>query len=210
MSSIDVRKILVALMFVSAMVIPVTQTWSQEMCEAPVWNVGDKWVFDQGTVEVVGGDEKSFTVKFSEDTLLPQEATVIFERTTFKMTHTLEGNRKQMYRAQRSSILNFPLSAGKTWKDKFMASRKGAAVGESEAQGFENFQVLGWEDVEVKAGKFKTVKLEYKQEVMAGGRTLFEVSAWYWYSPDVKYLVKWEGAKRFQFRWELVSFDLKK
>ena len=69
---------------------------------------------------------------------------------------------------------------------------------------------MGWEDVEVKAGKFKTVKLEYKQEVMAGGRTLFEVSAWYWYSPDVKYLVKWEGAKRFQFRWELVSFDLKK
>jgi len=186
--------------------------WAQEKVEAPVWNVGDKWVFDQGTVEVVGGDEKSFTVKFSEDTLLPQEATVIFERTTFKMTHTLEGNRKQMYRAQRSSILNFPLSARKTWKDKFMASRKGAAVGEPEARGFETFTVSGWEDVEVKAGKFKTIKLLYRQEVIAGGITL-TASASYWYSPDVKYFVKCQGGKDAPYKvmnWELVSFDLKK
>ena len=29
-------------------------TWAQEKVEAPVWNVGDKWVFTQGNIEVVG------------------------------------------------------------------------------------------------------------------------------------------------------------
>ncbi len=35
-------------------------TWAQEKVEAPVWNVGDKWVFTQGNIEVVGSDQNSY------------------------------------------------------------------------------------------------------------------------------------------------------
>ena len=183
---------------------------AQEKVEAPVWNVGDKWVFNLGTVEVLAADENNYTVKFSGSTLI-EEATVIYERSTFKITQILEGKRKQKYRGTKSSILNFPLSPGKTWKDNSTGRRPGATAGDGDRQVLEKLHVLGWEDVEVKAGKFKTIKLEYKQHVITGGRPL-EAGAWCWYSPDVKYLVKWrwiEGTPT-NTGWELVSFDLEK
>jgi len=31
--------------------------FAQEKVEASVWNVGDKWVFTQGNIEVVGADK---------------------------------------------------------------------------------------------------------------------------------------------------------
>ena len=33
--------------------------YSQDKLGVPIWNVGDKWVFDQGTVEVVAVDENN-------------------------------------------------------------------------------------------------------------------------------------------------------
>ena len=42
--------------------------FAQEKVEAPVWNVGDKWVFTQGNIEVVGIDQNSYTLNFSKDT----------------------------------------------------------------------------------------------------------------------------------------------
>ena len=42
--------------------------WAQEKVEVPVWNVGDKWVFTQGNIEVVGSDQNSYILNFSKDT----------------------------------------------------------------------------------------------------------------------------------------------
>ena len=33
--------------------------FAQEKIEAPIWNVGDKWVFTQGNIEVVDADQSS-------------------------------------------------------------------------------------------------------------------------------------------------------
>ena len=46
--------------------------FAQEKIEAPVWNVGDKWVFTHGNIEVVGADQNSYTLKFSDD-ICPRE-----------------------------------------------------------------------------------------------------------------------------------------
>jgi len=59
------------------------------------------------------------------------------------------------------------------------------------------------------------LKLEYKQEMagQAGGRPK-EGKAWYWYSPDVKYIVKCQYKKtdywNALYDWELISFELKR
>ena len=41
--------------------------FAQEKVEAPVWNVGDKWVFTQGSIEIIDADQKSYTMKFPSD-----------------------------------------------------------------------------------------------------------------------------------------------
>ena len=43
------------IMFLPALV------FSQEKVEAPVWNVGDKWVFSgEGSIEVINADQNSY------------------------------------------------------------------------------------------------------------------------------------------------------
>jgi hypothetical protein len=91
----------------------------------------------------------------------------------------------------------------------------------------ETFEVLSWEDVEVRAGKFRALKLEYKLTITKPGITGFsyESRSLYWYSPEVKNFVKCQYEKgylemtgrtgeKFEAQpradWELVSYELKK
>jgi hypothetical protein len=80
---------------------------------------------------------------------------------------------------------------------------------------YESFRVLGWEDVNVPAGKFKTAKMEYIRHtyrcnyapsVDVKRKTL------YWYSPDAKYFVraKYDYQSKEAKDWDLNSFKLKK
>ena len=68
----------------------------------------------------------------------------------------------------------------------------------------ETFRVLGWEEVEVRAGKFKAIKLEYKIETSWRGNMGWipggESKAWYWYSPEVKNFVKCQYEKGYTGR----------
>jgi len=119
--------------------------------------------------------------------------------------------------------LDFPLTIGKTWKDTYSEALKwedthmsrytGPSLGD-ETQIFENYKVLGWEEVEVRAGRFKAVKVEYKKGWSSPGTGMVEGKAWYWYSPEVKYVVKYQYDKspmwsRFS-NLELISFELMK
>ena len=88
----------------------------------------------------------------------------------------------------------------------------------------ETFRVLAWEEAEVRAGKFKAIKVEYKIQTSwlggAGWISGGESKAWYWYSPEVKNFVKCQYEKGYQEAitkekgaradWELVSYGLKK
>ena len=209
------------ILFLPAMV------FAQEKIEAPVWNVGDKWVFDrEGPMEVIGCDAQCYSVKFSGG-ILPKDAfgIAIFERSTLNIKNMLEKDRPKEYRGFRKKILNFPLTLGKQWKDLLQRDEEGSSgmVGMFAVEYREIFRVLGWEEVEVRAGKFKAIKLEYKIEpsvrAAVGWIPRGESKAWYWYSPEVKNFVKCQygkgyiegldekGARR---DWELVSYELKK
>ncbi len=94
---------------------------AQEKIEAPVWNVGDKWVFDrEGPMEVIGSDAQCYSVKFSGG-IFPKDASgiAVFERSTLNVKYMLEKDRRKEYRGFRKKILNFPLTLGKQWKDLY-------------------------------------------------------------------------------------------
>ena len=198
--------------------------FSQDKIEAPVWNVGDKWVFDQeGPMEVTGRDARHYSVQFSGG-IFPKDASgiALFERSTLNVKYMLESDQRKEYRGLRKKILNFPFTLGKHWRDLFERPEL-ASSGMLPFEYHETFRILGWEEVGVRAGKFKAIKLEYKIEISSrasmGWISRGESKASYWYSPEVKnflkcqyetgYIEKFDQSEGRE-NWELVSYELKK
>jgi hypothetical protein len=126
---------------------------------------------------------------------------IILEKSTLNRIFTLRGKKQEAYKESQKRLFNFPLTVGTSWKDKYITQlraedlwlSKGAvlfSLGGDETIVFENYKVLGWEEVEVEAGKFKAIKMEYKREWDSSPGGMREGKAWYWYSPEVKNMVK--------------------
>jgi hypothetical protein len=107
------------------------------------------------------------------------------------------------------------LTTGKKWKDWYSREETGSGW---KIQYLEEFLVMGWENVEVHAGKFRTVKLEYKLDAdhPTGHRSGPRGKVWYWYAPEAKNFVKCQYEKFYtegedeRENWELNSLQLKK
>jgi hypothetical protein len=198
--------------------------FSQEKIEAPVWNVGDKWVFDrEGPMEVTGRDARYYSVQFSGGIFSKDASGIaIFERSTLNVKYMLESDQRKEYKGLRKKILNFPFTLGKQWKDSFERAEL-ASSGMLPFEYHETFRVLGWEEVGVRAGKFKAIKLEYKIEISSrasmGWISRGESKASYWYSAAVKNFLKCQYEKgyieKFDQRegradWELISYEFRK
>jgi hypothetical protein len=195
---------------------------AQEKIEAPVWNVGDKWTFTgDGSIEVVKADQSGYILKFSEGKCIIETQgcnTILFEKSTLNKINIVQGDKRKKYTMGLNKILDFPLSNGKQWKSAYSAVQMfGLAKGRNSGDYSEIFSVLGWEDVAVRAGKFKALKLEYRRVTTGssafGGEGIGqEIKNHYWYSPDVKYFVKcqydkaWVEESKEVFNWELTSF----
>jgi hypothetical protein len=183
--------------------------YSQDKVEAPVWNIGDKWSLTGSvTIMVVNADENSYAVKYLTSA---GESILICEKSSLNRLYVMDKDKRIPYEGRNKRLLNFPLNIGKSWNDKYTI---GGKAGSQEY--IETFTVLGWEDIVIQAGKFKAVKLEYKQARTEekAGRKPKEGKTWYWYSPDVKYMIKCQYEKSDYwdalYDWELTSFELKK
>ena len=179
--------------------------FGQNKIEAPVWNMGDKWKLTEDVIiMVVSSDERHYGVKYLTGA---GESILVFEKSSLNRLYYMDKDKRKPYELRNKRLLNFPLEIGKSWKDKYIT--KGAL---KEYTYWETFTVLGWEDVQVQAGKFKAVKIEYKQA--REDEPAKEGKLWYWYSPDVKYMVKCQYEKSSYwdatYDWELTSFELKK
>jgi hypothetical protein len=184
--------------------------YGQEKVEAPVWTVGDKWVLsDDLVITVVNADGQNYTLKYQT---ARGDMMFISDKTSLNRLSFLSKDKPIKYEGRNKRLFNFPLSIGKVWKDQYIT--KTTALGSQEMTYLETFTVLGWEEIAVQAGKFKALKLEYKQETVGqiAGRPK-EGKAWYWYSPDAKYMVKYQCEKSDYwdaiYDWELASFKLK-
>jgi len=188
-------------------------TWAQEKVEVPFWNVGDKWVFTQGNIEVVGSDQNSYTLNFSKDTCRVENLgfeKIIFDKSTLNKIYAIREDKREKFTNTQRRILDFPFNLGKKWNDTGTVTPLSGPMKGTTMDISETFKVLGWEDVKVQAGNFKTIKLQHTIEnrtMMASGESF------YWYAPEVKYFVKcqydtnyWTGVTN----WELASFKLKK
>ncbi len=198
--------------------------FAQEKIEAPIWNVGDKWVFTgEGSIEVIKTDPGGHILKFSEGKCIFESQaynTIFFQKPSLNRAKYLEGAKESKYTRAYKKIFDFPLSIGKQWKDAYSTkSIMGQFAGRNSFDFVEYFSALGWEDVEVRAGKFRTLKVEYKRKQTgstSGWGNGDEIINRYWYSPDAKYFVKceydkdWMKGFKEMFNWELVSFQLKK
>jgi hypothetical protein len=133
---------------------------------------------------------------------------------SFRCSHGI-GPRKGL-----KNILNFPLGTGKKWKSVYSSTPLFGffgGAGRFVEDYSESYTVQGWENVEIRAGKFKALRLKYKRLTTGCSHPMqvgigIEVKNQYWYSPAVKYFVKceydqklWKGA----VNWELVSLKLK-
>ena len=193
---------------------------AQDKIERPIWNVGDKWVFHrEGPMEVLGIDKNGYVVKFSGGIFQQsQTGAAIFDTSTLNILYLIKETKLQEYMETRKRIFDFPYTVGKEWKDSYW--RKSA-------RHIEKFSVDGWEEIEVRAGKFRALKMQYNLEVEGPpGAIRMGVMpvgprgrVWYWYSPEVKNFVKcqhpqgfMEGPHDLQVRedWELESFQLRK
>jgi hypothetical protein len=179
--------------------------YGQDKVGVPIWNIGDKWKLTEDvTIIVANADESSYAVKYLTGS---GESILIFEKSSLNRLYIMDKDKRIPYEGRNKRLFNFPLEIGKSWKDKFIS--KGAI---KEYTYLETFTALGWEDIVVPAGKFKTVKIEYKQS--NADEPAKEGKLWYWYSPDAKYMIKclyeksryWDAA----YDWELTSFELKK
>jgi len=204
--------------------------FAQEKIEAPVWNVGDKWVFTgDGTIEVMQADQNGYVMNFLDNICVIERQgfnKIIFDKSTLQRSYSLEGEKRRKYSMGLKNILNFPFSPGKQWKHAYSAQpiiTKGyrTSRGVPTLDYYENIQIRGWEDVGVKAGKFRALKIEFvngHKEYMAGAMPgpASEDKGYYWYSPEVKYFVKRQYDKALTdahkeiFNWELAPFKLKK
>jgi hypothetical protein len=201
--------------------------FAQDKVDIPIWNVGDKWVFRdtspyldiQGAIEVVAADQDTYTVEFSGDICIAETQgfeTIIFEKSTLHRIYTLRGNKREEYKMGKRTMFNFPLNPGKQWKDEFSGASLIKGVGQF-LDFYQIYKVLGWEDVEVQAGKFKAIKLGITAGHGAkGSSSAAHFTHLYWYSPDVKHFVKCQydpmlrGISADIFDWELTSFKVKK
>ncbi len=180
---------------------------------APIFVVGDKWVYDGGfdSLEDAKADKNS---RWKEDQMATRIVREINDKTIVidnpkgnrrfiydKNLNLLESHRNDQSTFYKPSwtIYQYPLRVGGKYDVSFSHNRP---------DGFDNdfsatVKVVGWETVTVPAGTFKALKIEmygywtHSLGVMAGsGRADFK-GIW-WFVPEVKrhVLYLWEASWR--------------
>jgi len=205
-------KKMILLGWVVLMLAPVA--WAQDKLEAPVWNVGDKWILRETngrtlTSEVVDGKDDLFIVK----TLSSGGVSSLFaydkKTINIKFTITQDG-RKTIHTDNDRKLFDFPIFVGKKWTDtNFIKPGKGGEY--VETRFVSEFKIEGIEEVITPAGTFKAYKILYSLTHSSSHKS---GRMHYWYSPDVKWYIKKELEKSpfwpdNALNRELISYELK-
>jgi hypothetical protein len=188
--------------------------WAQEKVESPVWKVGDKWTYktDTGiewTNEVIG-DEKGLFIIASRDKLI-----LSYDKKDMSCVKAVRGKKEDKEETGRlKNLYNFPLFSGKNWTSRYSFYNPSYNMNNNILA---EYSVIGVDDVEVPAGKFKAFKVMVKLSITELNPPQRQLSGayYYWWAPDARGLIKYETDKsdiweRAKFRkYELVSFDVK-
>jgi hypothetical protein len=186
--------------------------WAQEKCEAPIWNIGDKWTYK----DVTGSTFTSQVVRIEEDLFIVKTEGAQYlsgydKKTLNSKFQIEESGRKIKNTTNYRKIFDFPIFVGKKWTYTSTGRAAGIA-GYEEVTYINDFIIEGIEDITTPAGTFKAYRIHYKQTNMGLG-----ISGWMrrWYSPEAKTWVKREFEKVSFWSLvpsrdaELISYELK-
>jgi len=188
-------------------------TSAQEKMDAPIWNVGDKWIYKTAegkkfSNEVVKVDDESFVVRMGGSPYLQ-----VFDKKTMNITKWIDSSGTEAP-ASPLNVYDFPVFVGKTWGGRIHASGATRQAGGGPWE--YSFKVEAMEEINTAAGSFKAYRLYCKHSNLAPRAS--SPGGWmkFWYSPEAKTWVKREIEKSRYFLGsqhtdtELVSYQLKK
>jgi len=191
---------------------PVQVDWSKKSCEAPTWNVGDRWVYKTParpwTREIVAIKDGLVMAKVSYDELLRA-----YDGKTGNLKFLLDKSGRRMSVSDDSfkKYFDFPFFVGKKWS--YTTSWGGH--GGTSLNRINEFKVETVEEVVTPAGEFQAFRIFCKQTILSGTRVDAK-DGWtrYWYSAEAKMVVKQEYEKSRYWPssssdYELYSYKLK-
>jgi hypothetical protein len=163
--------------------------------ERPEIRVGDSWNFER--TERSSGSKTEVTRKIlavgaEEVSVAATDGADATEQKWTRELNYMSGEGKRTWRPS-AQTLSFPLSVGKEWK----VDAKGTTAAAREASLQGACKVSAYEKVTVKAGNFDAFKVECDTEFYVYGpgvRGTARVVVWY--SPAVKFWVRWEQLTR--------------
>lgn len=205
------KKMIVALGFICSVVLFLTSISAQDKCEPPILNTGDTWRYSQS-----GKEWGRKVIRIEDDIYVIREKTYYgpqnlgYDKNTLNLNFIIEeGGRRTKFTGARGKVLNFPLFVGKKWSELIKVIPKKGKTPTFERDFREDYIVSSQEDVKVAAGKFKAFKIEYQNTEMT--RMVQTARGAYWYSPEVKAIVKrTEEMGLAKDDYELISYKLKR
>lgn len=214
------------LFLVGCMIVPVLMAFAQSVppVEKPDLKVGDRWVFR--SVDLWKNEETS---KFEFKVTGTNGDNIELDQTTIASKTSASVGRVSKRKADLSSwtfvtslvsgkylALAFPLEVGKTWEYEYSFKTRAGGTNARKMPA----KVEAWEEVQVPAGKFKTLRVAhsgYYSYVRNDGKSwIGSVSEIFWYAPEVRRFVKSEyrdtngyGTTEDQSRTELIEYEVK-
>ncbi len=169
-------------------------TEPQELVARPEIKIGDSWTYqtkDLWTNTVTSSFEVRVT--FSNPTVIHVINTT--KQSERDATYTAEWNAVVQAGGTvcvpHRSLLKFPVRTGSSHRAKYRLQNSKTNLGSNYDM---TVKVLGWEDVEVPAGKFRALKIEangnyQRYDIARGGGARYVI----WYAPQVKRWIKWRS-----------------
>lgn len=164
---------------------------------------GDRWTYRGTNVLGPGTDEYEVQVATVGAEQIQAVCTRKRDGKEFDAIATIEWNYSSSCNGRifrpNSGYFQFPLRIGKTYPFKFelVIAREFGGGKSGDFQRVEGtVKVLGWEDVYVPAGRFRTLKVEAEHIFRSSGGAESRRTVTYWYSPEVRRWVKFLSESR--------------
>jgi hypothetical protein len=157
-----------------------------DIIDPPRWKAGDKWSYELRRPGQKTVTEKEFVRKDAfvgiPSYVVKNGAAESFYAIDSLALIATKKNGRYTYRVSNiDQVITWPLRANKEWQNNF--TRENIEVGATRTARL-LMRVVGFENVEVKAGILKTAKIE------AYGSSIGRLLAEYWYSPQAKWFAK--------------------
>ena len=178
----------------------------------PEIRVGYSWTYRSTNMGAPGTREHENRVSFVDAKVILLVSTSKSDEKEIDSSWTAEWNAVTSYGGlmfrPHSGLFRFPLKIGAKHDVKYELLRPRMNAPDSSTTG--SVTVVGWEAVEVPAGRFRAIRLDLDSMVRpSDGSRAFPRQVTFWYVPDVRRWVKLQGATpKNSFSEELLDYKL--